>query len=288
MSNSKSAPAYERLNPRPSGSLHYRRNEGQIQPKKLHRKIKLRFRHIFLSFIFLAGFFFFLQQVFLFAFSWDKLEIKDVNITCENQAIKNNVQDIIGDYAFGNILLFDSHHLQERIESFPRVKNVIIRKIFPLSLDISIEERKPFAVLKKEYYFVIDTEGVIFSQSEAFNISLPLLLDKGNFMNYYREKIDLARECLENMTPEDRQNIEILDLSENLNVKVKTKNSLTWLILGNDHFGEKFRRYLAEKTTLERYGELEYVDLRFQDRFFIKPLRNSSIKDIATTAEEVN
>jgi len=288
MTISKSQTAYEKQNSRSLGSLRYRRKEGQIHTKKLHRKIKLRFRHIFLSFIFLTGFFLVLQQVFLFAISWDKLDIKNVYISCENQDIKNDVQNTIEDYTFGNILLFDSKNLQEIIESFTRVKNVIIRKIFPLSLNISIEERKPFAVLRKEFLFVIDTEGVIVNRLETHNIPLPLLFDENNFKDYYREKIDLASACLEKMTPEERQNIEILDLSENLNVKVKTRDSFTWLILGKNRFEKKFRRFLAEKTYLERYGDLEYVDLRFQDRFFIKPLRDYSIKDMATTAKEVN
>ena len=77
MMTSKRPPVYEKQNPQSAGSLNYRRNEGRIHTKKLQRKIKLRFRHIFLSFILLAGFFFVLQQVFLFAISWDKLEIKD-------------------------------------------------------------------------------------------------------------------------------------------------------------------------------------------------------------------
>jgi cell division septal protein FtsQ len=241
-----------------------------------------------LSFVFLAGFFLVLHQVFLFAFSWDKLDIKNVYISCENQAIKNDAQDMIEDYTFGNILLFDSNNLQEIIKSFTRVKNVTIRKIFPLSLNISIEERKPFAVLRKEFLYVIDTEGVIVSQLKTHNLPLPLLFDENNFKDYYKEKIDLARECLEKMTPKERQNIEILDLSENLNIKVKTRDSFTWLILGNNRFEEKYRRFFAEKAYLERYGDLEYVDLRFQDRFFIKPLKDYSIKDMATNAKEVN
>ncbi len=288
MTTSRRPPAYEEQNSRPRGSKHYRRKEGQVHTKKLHRKIKLRFRHIFLSFVFLAGFFLVLQQVFLFAFSWDKLDIKNVYISCENQAIKNDAQDMIEDYAFGNILLFDSNNLQEIIKSFTRVKNVTIRKIFPLSLNISIEERKPFAVLRKEFLCVIDTEGVIVSQLKTHNLPLPLLFDENNFMDYYQEKIELARECLEKMTPKERQNIEILDLSENLNIKVKTRDSFTWLILGNNRFEEKYRRFFAEKAYLERYGDLEYVDLRFQDRFFIKPLKDYSIKDMATNAKEVN
>ena len=288
MAPSKRPLASEKQNSRSPRSSHFRRKEGQIHTKKLHRKTKLRFRHIFLSFVFLAGFFLVLQQAFLFAFSWDKLDIKNVTIFCENQAIKNDAQDKIEDYTFGNILLFNSSSLQETIKSFTRVKNVTIRKIFPLSLNITIEERKPFAVLKKDFLFVIDTEGVIISQIEAHNIPLPLLFDENNFNDYYKGKIDLARECLEKMTPKERQDIEILDLSENLNVKVKTRDSSTWLILGNNRFGEKLRRFIAEKTSLERYGNLAYVDLRFQDRFFIKPLGEYSIKDMATNAKEVN
>jgi len=288
MAPSKRPLASEKQNSRSPRSSHFRRKEGQIHTKKLHRKTKLRFRHIFLSFVFLAGFFLVLQQAFLFAFSWDKLDIKNITIFCENQAIKNDAQDKIEDYTFGNILLFNSSSLQETIKSFTRVKNVTIRKIFPLSLNITIEERKPFAVLKKDFLFVIDTEGVIISQIEAHNIPLPLLFDENNFNDYYKGKIDLARECLEKMTPKERQDIEILDLSENLNVKVKTRDSSTWLILGNNRFGEKLRRFIAEKTSLERYGNLAYVDLRFQDRFFIKPLGEYSIKDMATNAKEVN
>jgi hypothetical protein len=129
---------------------------------------------------------------------------------------------------------------------------------------------------------------VIIRRLESHDIPLPLLFDENNFKDYYREKIELARECLEKMTPEERQNIEILDLSENLNVKIKTRDSITWLVLGNNRFGENFRRFLAEKTYLERLGDLEYVDLRFQDRFFIKLLRDYTIKDMGTTVKEVN
>jgi cell division septal protein FtsQ len=288
MTTSKRPQAYEKQNSQPAESQHFRRKEGQVHTKKIHRKIKVQFRHIFLSFIFLVGFFLVLQQVFLFAISWDKLDIKNVYISCDNQAVKNEIQDKIEDYSFGNILLFDSQNLQKIIGSLTKVKNVTIKKIFPLSLNILIEERKPFAVLRKEFLFLIDTDGVIVSQLETPNIPLPLLIDENNFKDYYREKIDLARECLENMTPEERQNIEILDLSENLNVKIKTRDSSTWLVLGYNRFVENFRRFLTEKTYLERYGDLEYVDLRFQDRFFIKPLKDYSIKDMATSAKEAN
>ncbi|MFC2168933.1 FtsQ-type POTRA domain-containing protein, partial [Acidobacteriota bacterium] len=139
MSDSKKPPSFGIQISKPSESQQFKRKEGRTHTKKLHRKIKLRSRHIFLSFIFLVGFFFMLQQVFLFAISWDKLEIKEVSIFCENQAIKINIQDTIEDYHFGNILLFDSQNFRKIIESFTRVKNATIRKKFPLSLEILIE-----------------------------------------------------------------------------------------------------------------------------------------------------
>lgn len=286
MPNSMRSTASGKRTSRSAGTQHYRRKEGQVRLKKLHRRVKLRFKHIFMSFLFLVGFFFILQQLFLFAFSWDKLDIKQIFISCENQAIKNNIQDMIEDYAFGNILLFDKNNLQTRIESIPRIKSVSVKKIFPLSLNISIEERKPFAVLKRDFLYVIDHDGVIIDRTDSHNTPWPLFIDKDNFNEYYREKIELARQCLEKMTPEEKNNIEILDLSENLNIKIKMKDSPTWLILGNDRFGEKYRRYLSEKTFLERWGRLEYVDLRFLDRFFFRPLRNYSINDLAANGKE--
>ena len=147
-------------------AAHYKRKVGKIHMKKIQRKRKLRFKHIMLSFIFLVGLFFAVQQIYLFAITWDKLDIKDVTVFCKNQEIRESIQKDIEDTRFGNILLLDLKILQEKFLSHPRVRQVHIRKIFPPALSITVEEREPFAVLKKEDLFVIDSEGVLVSEAE--------------------------------------------------------------------------------------------------------------------------
>lgn len=266
----------------------YKRKEGKIQTKKIQRKIKLRTRHVIISFFLLVGLFFTIQQVYLFAIEWDKLDIQNVHVICKNQEIKDSIQRNLAGVQFGNILLLDTKALREKMTTHPRVKDVHIRKIFPLSLNITIEERKPFAVLKKKQWLLVDNTAFIIGKTNGTSDILPLLIDRGNFQEYFPEKIRIAWLCLESLAPAEREQIEVMDLSEFMNIKVKLRGHITWLILGRDNYAERIHKFLSEKINLESYGALEYVDLRFQDRFFIKPLHEYPQKDAPTLDKEDN
>ena len=280
--------ARKKMDSRYDKSRNFRRKEGKIQTRKITRKIRLRFKHIMVCFFLLAGLFFGLQQLYLFAITWEKLDIEKVSISCDSPEIKKSVQRDIENRYFGNILLLDLDELREEIKTHPRVKEVQIRKIFPLSLSIHIEERRPFAVLQKEEQFLIDRDGCIVEKNKNDSQKLPLFIDKNQFKEYYAEKIRLASECFESLSDSDRKRVEIVDLSEYMNIKLKFRAQKTWLVLGNDQFAGRIQRYLTEKQSLENYGVLEYVDLRFQDRFFIKPLNEYPQKDTPTSLKEEN
>ena len=271
---------------RESGS--FRRKEGRVQTKKITRKVRLRFKHIVVCFFLLTGLFFGLQQLYLFAITWEKLDIEKISISCDDPEIETSVLREMENRSFGNILLLNIDELREEIKTHPRIKEVHVRKIFPLSLNIHIEERRPFAVLQKEEPFLIDRDGFIFGNIKHDGENFPLLVDENLFKEYYLEKIQLASECFESLSDTDRKRIEIINLTESMNIKLKFRDHKTWLVLGNDHFAERIQRYLTEKQNLENHGVLEYVDLRFQDRFFIKPLKEYPQKDTPTSLKEEN
>ena len=85
--------------------------------------------------------------------------------------------------------------------------------------------------------------------------------------------MDLSWECLDSLTPAEREMAQILDLSEYKNVKMKLKDSSLWLKMGHDQFSEKIKIYQNERANLEKYGGLEYIDLRIQGRMYLKPLK---------------
>jgi cell division septal protein FtsQ len=268
-----------------TGSLQFRRNKGRPRTKKIQRKRKLRFRHIFFSFSILAGTFLAVQQICLFALTWDKMDIKDITIVCPNPEMREVIDEDLANAPLGNILLFDAHRLKEKVVSHSRVKSVHIRKVLPPSLIIEVEERQPFAVLKAEQLFLIDNEGVILFPLEKESTHWPQFVDSNNFEDNYSEKIEWARNCLESLPLEDRKTVGAIDVSEYLNIKIRLRNSKTWLFLGSDSFAEKLQRFQRSKIRLQKYGNLEYVDLRLDERFFLKTL-DSHLGNSASRAEK--
>ena len=242
-----------------SEPVQFQRGRGKTKTKKIQRKIRLRFMHILFYLILIGGIFYALQQAYLFLISWDKLDIKDV---------------IVG-------------LIQEKFTAHRWIKEVRVRKILHSSLKIEIKERTPVALLKQDHTYMIDEDGVFLEKIEqGEKANLPLLIDSNNFKKDYEEKLNLAWECLRSLAPSEKERFEVLDLTEYENVIVRLKNNQTRLILGNDRFSEKISLYRRLRAKLERFGDLEYVDLRLHDRIYIKPKRNIAQRNFIPNANK--
>ena len=253
-------------------SLHFRRKDKKTKTKKIKGKIKLGYKNIIFSFLFISVLFVAFQQACLFLISWEKLSIDRIVVSCNNPQIQADSQQFLKGKILGNILLLNINRLRQALESHRRIKEVRIRKIFPATLKIKIEERIPAAVIKKQSAFLIDRQGVQLDPVVLrANSNIPLFIDDGNFQLHAQEKQDLAWKCMESLTPAQKDKIDILDLSDYNNVKVKLKDSLTWLKLGENRFSEKIQTYQTEHSYLKLYEPLEYVDLRIPGRLIIKP-----------------
>jgi cell division septal protein FtsQ len=268
-------------------TMQFRRKNVNPKRKKIKRKIRLKLIHIlFILFLFL-GIFFLIQRLYLFLISWNKLNVKTIEIYCQKPEVTEDIKDFLRDKELGNILLLNIDQLKWKIASHRWIKDVHVRKIFPSSIRIGIEERIPAAILKTDSLYIIDKQGVLLREINSNDdIRLPVLIDSKGFKKDFQEKIQLAWECLEDLSPEERKKIAMLDMSEFNNVSLKFNNSSTWFVFGNDRFSEKLQFY--KKANLEKFGPLEKVDLRFKDRLYIKPLKKQSKMGIPSKMEEAN
>lgn len=269
--------------------MQFQRGRGKIKTKKVQRKIKVKFMHIFLSFLLLGGLFYSFQKSYLFLISWDNLNVKDIVIVCHNPEVKEEIKQFLENKNFGNILLFDIGHLQEALATHRWVKEIRVRKILPSTLKIEIKDRIPVALMKKEHFYLIDEEGVELERiGSRERMNLPLLIDSNNFEKHYEEKIKLARECLRSLSPSEKERLDVLDLTRYENITVQFKKKKTRLILGNDQFSQKLKLFQEYRAKLEKFGDLEYADLRFPDRFIIKPKKNPYKSAIPKSKREAN
>ena len=258
-----------------SDHMHFRRKDKQIKTKKVKRKIKLKSRHFMISFLFIGGLFIGVQKTYLFMISWDKLNVASVEVHCTREVIKKDIERYLHGKNLGNLLLLDIGTLKESLLSHPWIKDVHMRKTFPSTVNIIVRERIPAALMMCEALYLIDKENVKLQKVDPKHPGpYPLFIDDTHFEYDAQAKLDLAWECLESLTQSKKIEVAVIDLSEYDNAQVKLKNSSMWIIFGNDHFKEKMDFFLARQAVLHQYGSLEYVDLRFKDRLYIRPLEN--------------
>lgn len=258
-------------------AFHFRRKERKNKTNKIQRKFKLKYRHIILSFLFILGFFIVLQKIFVFLYSWERLDVQLIEITCDNSMISADIQNLFKGKYLGNLLLLDIDRMKADLTQHIWVKDVILRKSFPSTLKIFIKQRIPRAVIKKEEYYLIDREGVLLTKIPFDdNPGLPIFLDSQNFTSFEEEKLTLGWKCLDSLKHADLQSVELVDLTKYENVSLKFRDSSTWLILGDKDFQKKIQRYQEYRHLLQKYGPLEYANLSIDDRIIIKPALSSN------------
>jgi cell division septal protein FtsQ len=253
----------------------FQRGREKAQVRKIQRKLTVKFKHIFLFFFLLGAIFYSIFKLYLYLITCDDLQVKQTSILCQRDFVRQDIQSLLDASKLGNLFLLDIRRLQDRIEDHRWVKAARVRKSFPSSLKIEVRERVPAAVLEVGSSFIlVDEEGAYLERLAAReDADLPLLRDSGSFRTRYQEKLDLAWACLKSLTAEEISGLAALDLSRNASVSVDFRDLPTRLVLGDSGFADKLRFFQSYRERLEsEHGPLEYVDLSFDDRIYIKPL----------------
>jgi cell division protein FtsQ len=271
--------------------LEFKRGLEKVPVKKIQRKLNVRWKHIVLFFLAIAGFFFGLTKGYLYLINCDDFAIKKAEIACRREFVGQDIRALLSASKLHNLLLLDIGSLRSRIEAHRWVKEARLRKIFPSTLKVEITEREPAAILKAgESLLMIDRDGVWLEQlALREDANLPLLLDSSSFGDGYQDKLALAWKCLDALTPDQRLEVEALDLSEPENVSLYLLGQTTRLVLGSERFSERLSFIQSYQETMEsQNGPLEYIDLRFDDRIIFKPLPAVEMAAVPNPRAEVN
>lgn len=259
-------------------AMSFQRKIPKSARRKFKRKAKISYRQILLFFIFTAGLFFLIQRTCFFLYQWKALNVQEVKLNCLRPETREAANRLLQGQVLGNIFLLDTGRIQKILASYSWVRSVRVRKILPHTLEISIEERTPAALMKKDAFYLLDDKGIVLDSSDLRSkVNLPLLVDGGNFEDGHQEKVRNGIELLQSLNPEERNLIDVIDVSEPFNLKVILKQNRTKLLLGNDRYKERLARYRRIAAVLQqKFGKLEYIDLRFEDRIYLKPASFSS------------
>lgn len=253
----------------------FQRGRDGASAKKVQRKLQVKFRHLFLFFFLLCGSLYSIVRLYLFLITGNLFAVERTEIVCRSESVRKDLEAFFDALKLGNLLLLDIERLKARVESHPWIKEARLRKIFPSALEVEIREREPRALLALDgAYVLIDREGAHLGILDSpGDLPFPVFVDAARFRDDYPEKLDPAWRLLAELSPEEIQSLEAIDVTRKDNIALRFRDHPTTVFLGDSEFASRLRFYLAACDGLEaQAGPLEYVDLSIEGRLYFKPL----------------
>lgn len=221
-------------------------------------------------------------------------QIKEIKISGNQKVPTGDLENIIQNQIVRNLFFSQTKSIflvnlniikTATLEKFPQLAKINLKRSFPDTMLIEIEERKPVAIfLQNENIFFIDREGIIFEEvSEAApqwlqikNLTLTTDSKLGEEA-IKKEKLSQVLEIeskVKGLQPalhppaERAPNLKILEVSIISEERLNAKTSEGWEIYFNLE-GDinwqltKLGAVLEKEILPERRENLEYIDLRF-------------------------
>jgi cell division protein FtsQ len=188
-----------------------------------------------------------------------------------------------------NILAVSLEEWQEKLLSSPWVESATIRRVLPSTLEISIHERRPMGIGRLgTAMYLIDGRGVIIDEyGPAYaDIDLPIIDGLAASPRAGGPMIDVARAEFAGhviaalaVRPEMARRVSQIDVSNLHDAVVILDDDPALLRLGDTDFVARLQQFLDLSPALhERLAAIDTVDLRFDERLYVRPPKAAQAK----------
>jgi cell division protein FtsQ len=210
------------------------------------------------------------------------LSVQQVRVRGNVRLTEAEVQALVDHIHGENIFKVDLEAYRRRILDSPWVSSVALTRVLPSTIDVRITERTPMAIARVgQQLFLIDDAGVIIDahSAEYSDLDLPVVDGlvsspgaAGPLVDGSRVAVTAAFLAALATRPDLGRRVSQIDVRNAHDVVVMFDHAAVWLHLGDEAFIERINTYLELAPALrERFVDVDYVDLRFGERIFVRP-----------------
>ena len=199
-----------------------------------------------------------------------------------NQRISSDaIREILEGLHGENILFAVLDAWRARLMESPWVRDASFKRSLPSSIDVVVQERAPIAIGRMGgRLYLVDERGSSIDEYGPQYSSLDLPIVDGFSGKSQDRKVDDARGALAarlvmalRQKPAVANRLSQVDVSDVHNASILLSDDPAELRVGDDHFLARVESYLSLSSALrERVPEIDYVDLRFDGRVYVRPL----------------
>lgn len=209
------------------------------------------------------------------------LTVKQIAISGNQRLTVPEIEALLDGLRSERILNVDFEAYRKRVLDSPWVADVAIRRVLPSTVELRIVERVPMAIARLgPQLYLVDSEGVIMDEfgPQYREFDLPIVdglvaASRGGPVTDADRVLLTGRfvDALESR-PDLRKRISQVDVANARDLVAILDSSPAALHLGDTRFVERLTTYFEISQTLtDQFSELDYVDLRFDDRVFVRP-----------------
>ena len=181
-----------------------------------------------------------------------------------------------------SILTADLDACRRRLLESPWVADAALRRVLPSTIEVRVVERQPIGISRLgNQLYLIDRSGTVIDEFGPRYREFDLPIVDGLVRTPKRgkpaidaERAELAARVIDSVSTRKAiaRRLSQIDVSDLHDVVVLLEGDSALLHLGEERFVERLQSYLEVASALrDRVSDIDYVDLRFDDRVFVKP-----------------
>jgi cell division septal protein FtsQ len=210
------------------------------------------------------------------------LQISRLSVRGNERLSSGEVLALLDGLRGANILTVDLGAWRTRLLASPWVEDAHLRRELPSRIDIDVRERRPIGIARLGgVAYLVDARGVVIDEfgPNYADLDLPLIDGLAAAPGDHASAIDEARARLASRLisalgarPDLAKLVSQIDVTDAHDAVVILDGDTVMLRLGEEHFADRIQEYLdLEPALRERVPEIDYVDLRFDERVYVRP-----------------
>lgn len=223
-------------------------------------------------------------RIFDLALSTDVLTVTRLSVSGNSRLSRGEVLSLLDGLQGRNMLLVNLDDWRQRLLASPWVADAALRRVLPGTVDVLVSEREPVGIGRiGSRLYLMDQQGEIIDEFGPNHADLDLpLIDGLAPAGDSRESVPavdegraaLAIRLLASLQdhPDLAGRVSQVDVNDVRDAVVILKGDPALIRVGEDQFVERLQSYLDLAAALrERVPQIDYVDLRFGERVYVRP-----------------
>jgi cell division septal protein FtsQ len=228
------------------------------------------------------------------------LTVTRITVSGNTKLSRGEVLSLLDGLRGRNMVFLDLEDWRHKLTASPWVADAALRRVLPGTVDVAISERTPIGIGRVgDDLYLIDERGAIIDEfgPNYADLDLPIIDGLAAHSTRFARSgqaapdaggllIDDARAALAarlitsvQARPNLAKRLSQVDVTELRDAVVILKGDTAMLRVGDDQFAERLQSYVDLVPALrERVPDIDYVDLRFDERVYVRPQGSGSLK----------